>query len=429
MAPEQKPTTPAAPAPAAQPSTAVAIPERFNSIAQLVATMGQRGYNVLVPTVYQEASDLFRPAAAVLTLKANKESGDCYETPGSTGKVSHSADALRRIANLQGLSWEDSRVVHPNRERWIAVGAASATFVSNTGETIRIVRSYRLDLTDEGVVAARIQRTSKDPRRDLDQKRQFIDQLAETGAMSRVIKAACNLKSSYTREAFEQPIVTIKFVPNDQNPEVRAAMLDRFRGVNASVYGGAAAGVRELPAGPGDDDEDDDETHEGEFREQPATAKPAAPAAAAPEPPIIAEPEPEDPEAAKARQLERMQAIADHVLELKAGLSYNGKPWSDESRAKPTSEKQYGLAGGSIIKALPWKLSDEHQRAIRRVVVAFASHPFESYTELKSEETSAVIEWAKGHQDEVREVVAFLLDHRDDLAGVREAVASQPSLL
>jgi hypothetical protein len=397
------------------------VPDRFRGMVAVLEDYPGSRYNLLIPSVYQERSALFRPALTTLRLNADPKSGDCYQTPGSSDKVSPSAVALKRLANAQGLSWENTSVEHPNGEKWIAVGQAAATFVSNTGEVLRVTSSYRLDLTDDGVVAQRIVRNAKtadNARRDVDQKRQFIDQLAETGAMSRVVRQACGLRSSFTPEEFSRPFVAVKFVPDDSNPIVQQALVDRMAGRNRDVFGGPPQSPpRELPAGEG---RAEDDIHEGEFRDE---LEPRDVARAtepdAPEPAILA-PEP------TVDLKQRAGEIAAHIDEIRINLAGpDGTSWSKATREKEPTEKAYGESGGQLLSALTEskQLAPTQQLAIRKAVYTVAFGPYRDWKKLNADQVAAVTVWAKGWAAEVQELVAHLVETDETLADLKASRA------
>lgn len=76
-------------------------------------------------------------------------------------------------------------------------------------------------------------------KRDLQQKKQFKLQLAESAAKNRVIRHILPLKSEYTAEELSKPFVAIRFVfcPDYTDPFVKNAMLLKHLGASADIYG------------------------------------------------------------------------------------------------------------------------------------------------------------------------------------------------
>lgn len=409
----------------------------FERVTHALAPYPEANYHHLVPTIHQEPSSLFRPAVAVLKVDATDDR-DCYPVPGSGKKtladcgpndlvVLHGG-VLERMGNALGIDWDETQFEHAHvKEPNICLAKVGGWFIDPVGARRRLTASAKSDLRDGGPVAKFM------PPNPLNVARQFICERTESRARNRAIRKVANLRSSYKKAELAKPFLALRWRLDENDPDVKRAMIAAATGTADAVYGRKPAEAA-LPVGvvidAGESGPAEDEHLEGDFTESPpptpsaaqpvaAAATPAAPAA----PPIIHE----EPEA--ANPLERMDALHGGIVEIKRGLSYEGKPWGEEARSKPTSAKQYGMAGGSIVKALPWKLSDAHASLIRHAVMTFAAGAFESWDKLRSEDVSAVIEWAKAQPDQVREVVTFLVEHREDLAPVKDAIVAQPELL
>ena len=79
----------------------------------------------------------------------------------------------------------------------------------------------------------------KSIKRDMLQKRKFRLQLAQTGAMDRVIRKILGLKGTYKREELERPFVVpkIAFNPDVNDPKVRELLLRQGMDATSALFG------------------------------------------------------------------------------------------------------------------------------------------------------------------------------------------------
>jgi len=84
-------------------------------------------------------------------------------------------------------------------------------------------------------------------KRDMLQKRKFRVQLAQTGAMGRVVKKILGLKSTYTMEEMKKPFVVPKIVfsPDTTDPKVREMLLRQGLDATNLLFGPQERGVME----------------------------------------------------------------------------------------------------------------------------------------------------------------------------------------
>lgn len=78
-------------------------------------------------------------------------------------------------------------------------------------------------------------------RRDMLQKRKHKSKLAETGAMTRVVRALLNLKSTYTAKELEKPFIVVRtvFQPDYSDPDTKKALAEASVQAVAGVFGPA----------------------------------------------------------------------------------------------------------------------------------------------------------------------------------------------
>lgn len=392
---------------------AVAVPtpqERFAQLNQQLAAFPKKDFNWLIPTAAQEISSFFRPVVTVVTI--DPTSDDVYE-PAGRGKLALHAHALQRVSNALGITWESPRITKQGRWTWVV--EIAGWWAHPNGERVRQPGAYSLDMEDDGVIAKRTKAkigkngfTQGDAERDIDSYRQFGQQRAVTGAQSIVIRKAVAMKATYTRDELAKPFVCVMFRPDENVPEIRAALAARVKDRDTQVFGQSAGievgEVREL-----------EPVRSSEAQEiAAAEAVEVSPATPPVEPPIV-KPEPEAPtqgshEHAGPPAPTKEQLVGFYAARLdkwRQGLtSTNGAAWSTAARTKAASERQVGMVAGMIQKAL--NLSDDEAKTARRAVLAALWGSFNDYAELNSDQVSATIDWAKQFPKEVAELYSAL---------------------
>lgn len=214
-------------------------------------------YNVLVPTLtIQEISPYHKPVLEIVRINPDPKAGEVYEIVQGSGEYSLRAVALQRIGYAAGLIWNargcgrTDDATNPN----IVSYRAEAAVRKEDGTYMLLNAEYMVDLQIlEEEIRESYEKKSKElakekkwsdqsrkeyvekmVRRDMLQKRKFRLQLAQTGAMDRVIRKILGLKGTYRREELEKPFVVpkIAFHPDVSDPEVRKLLLQQ--GLEAS---------------------------------------------------------------------------------------------------------------------------------------------------------------------------------------------------
>lgn len=382
-------------------TSALAVRDRFKELTEQLDQFPSDKFNRLVPAAAQEFSPLFRPVFTVVRVEVDPAAKDIYAAPGQTTQFALHATALQRIANALGISWEQIVVTHPEENVWTASGAGYV--LHPNGERIRIPATYTLDARDGSPVAARA-------GGQLQSIRQFGAQRAETGCMSRVIRKAAGMKSTYTKDELAKPFVALLWRPDESDPEVRGALLDRIRYQDAKIYGlpaptappsdgdggdaprALAAPTKQLDAGHGSAEQDVREA------ERAATFQD--------EPPV------EDPAEAVQPTLDAVSELArirTGVEKIREGLRWQNKPWSDQMRqARPTEKQMVAVATATAKAITPTRLNADQMKVLRRALLTALWGDFGSWQELNADQLSASIEWIGSAPTEVRQACVLI---------------------
>jgi hypothetical protein len=227
-------------------------------------------YNVLVPTVtIQEISPFHKPVLEIVRIDPNPENKEVYQVILGSDDFSLSAVALNKIGYAAGLIW-NARGCHrtddgsnPN----IVTYKAEAAVRKEDGSYMPVNAEYMLDLEvaeqemresydkkfsvlvkkGETKESGRKDYVEKNVKRDLLQKRKFRLQLAQTGAMDRVIRKILGLKGTYKKAELEKPFIVpkIAFAPDISDPKVREVLLRQGLDATNILFGPHEPGLIE----------------------------------------------------------------------------------------------------------------------------------------------------------------------------------------
>jgi hypothetical protein len=227
----------------------------------------QGNYNVLVPTLtIQEISPFHKPVLEIVRINPDPKAGEVYEIVQGSGDFSMRAVALQKIGYAAGLIWNVKgcgRTDDGSRSN-IVTYRAEAAVRKEDGTYMPLNAEYMVDLDvieeetresyEKKSQALMKEKKAKNEkwtdddrkayversvRRDMLQKRKFRLQLAQTGAMDRVIRKILGLKGTYKKEELSKPFVVpkIAFNPDVNDPKVREMLLRQGLDATTVLFG------------------------------------------------------------------------------------------------------------------------------------------------------------------------------------------------
>lgn len=227
-------------------------------------------YNVLVPTVtIQEISPFHKPVLEIVRITPDPKAGEVYEIVQGSGDFSLRAVALQKIGYAAGLIWNARGCMRTDdgSNPSIVSYRAEAAVRKEDGTYMPLNAEYMVDLDvieqetrdsyeKKGTALANEQKWNetkrkeyieKNVRRDMLQKRKFRLQLAQTGAMDRVIRKILGLKGAYKKQELEKPFVVpkIAFNPDISDPKIREALLRQGMEATNVLFGPSESGLIE----------------------------------------------------------------------------------------------------------------------------------------------------------------------------------------
>jgi len=230
-----------------------------------LAKYDPKEYNVLLPTTtiqQQRISPLHKPIVEIVELDPDPDGPDVYKQDGKGEKLSLRKTALMKFAIAAGLVWDwrNTRRVDdgkdPNIVRYSAVAALRkddstwiplkadkeidlAAIEADLRENVypkkakNLKKAGKLDQSEENYVKYNVER-------DMRLKRLHKCQLAETGAMLRVIRSLLALPPTFTPAQIRKPFVLMRVVfdPDMKDPDMRKLLLDEARQSARAAYKG-----------------------------------------------------------------------------------------------------------------------------------------------------------------------------------------------
>jgi|LSQX01.2.fsa_nt_gb hypothetical protein len=229
----------------------------------------KQGANLLMPsTQIQGLSEFHAPVIETVTLSAKPDDGDVYphndEDDPKKQKFRLTKQALMKLSVCAGIIWstEHTRRVDDGHDRNYVCYQAVGGLKKADGNPIFFKAQYDMDfeVIEEELRALYIQKTKgkwmKDKsekekgdyvtycvQRDMLQKRKHKLKLAESGAMSRVVREILGLKNAYTVAELAKPFVMARIVfrPDYNDKDVKEKMLQAHIQAMTGIYGPAIA--------------------------------------------------------------------------------------------------------------------------------------------------------------------------------------------
>lgn len=206
-----------------------------------------------------------RPSISVIRVNTDPASKDTYMVSGQKALSKH---VLLKLANAGGLHIRTRKIslrTDLDHIEWEAV--AMGRLPDGTPISVKCSKSWSWAKCQEEM-------SEKQAR----EYRKFADEQTETKAILRAVRAAMNLKTSYTPAELEKPFLVARavFAPDMSDPEVRRMVTQEQVRSQSMLYGGP--GTRDdLAALPEPtllpDDEEEEEVVTAQFETEPPPAE------------------------------------------------------------------------------------------------------------------------------------------------------------
>lgn len=233
---------------------------------QITAQYPAERYNLLVPMqTVAEIAEIHKPVMNAVQISTNLNDGEIYEQekekpawrdrPAAPAKYALTKKGLNKLMRAAGIKILGTRPIIPttcqkcaevNRSigRPVNCGAcgnkdvkfeARISVPQLTGENIEIVAHKEIIVSDvtDGMSDAQRKEFLK-----------FRSEMCETKAINRALRAAMQIKGTYTIEELRKPFVVAYLVPNLDNEAVKAEAVRHFFSSSQELYGGHNSDAR-----------------------------------------------------------------------------------------------------------------------------------------------------------------------------------------
>lgn len=226
--------------------------EPFSEMKKALEPFPAERYHLLLPTTFVGVSPLFIPMPTVVSVDASNPR-EVYDTPGARdGTVCLHSTKLEQIANAGGLDFDPSLEMHTHdfqKEPYLCQMSVGGWYIDSIGQRRLVGDGVTHDLRDGSKRSKLLLGREGTNSKALDAGRQFICEQARSRARARVIRKCMNLASSYRKDELQKPFVAIRFRLNEQDEDVKQALIARAVGATNDVFGTRRA----LPAPPATD--------------------------------------------------------------------------------------------------------------------------------------------------------------------------------
>lgn len=249
------------------------VAQTAQDLHETLESFRQQGAHLLLPSTYiSELPRFHKIVVDRVFLSADTSEGDVYLQdrggPNGKSKYAPTRQGLMKLAHAAGVMWDPARCVRldDRKDRDYVVYQAVGGMKKIDGSPLFFKAEYDLDfeVIEEEIREGyenKARMYGKDPnkykwwhkmdaaaqeaylekciRRDVLQKRKHKAKLAETGAMTRVVRALLGLKSAYTAEELEAPFIVVRsvFQPDYDNPDVKQEIARASIAAVTGVFG------------------------------------------------------------------------------------------------------------------------------------------------------------------------------------------------
>lgn len=240
-------------------------------------------YNQLLPTkTNSQISPLNKIAINEVKISTNADDKEVYRLNGECGLTKRSLLRFAAAANIQIL--EIKKIPPSSCEKCLEMARARRrssdcrTCPNKSDVSVEVIisipdpagssRIFRASkefiCEDEKEKMRKAPSPGKEPDAQYKQAFPLRGAMTESKALTRALRAALAVKSTYTNEELKKPFAVPVIVPDTTGPEMKAALIRRSEAGSSALYGGQpqqqaiSAGYSEIISVDVDDDESDD---------------------------------------------------------------------------------------------------------------------------------------------------------------------------
>ena len=224
-----------------------------NNTLSIISAYPKDKYNLLVPIeTVAEISAVHKPVMNVVSISTNLADKEIYEQQkgynGNPPLYAITKKGLNKLMRAAGIKMISSRSVLPSvcqkcSETNRAIGQPVSCGSCGNKDVRYEVKISVPQLTGENTeIVAHKEICIADVAPGMSQKQlaefmKFRNEICETKAINRALRAAMQIKGAYELSEFQKPFVVAYLVPNLDNPDVRAEALKSMFKASADIYG------------------------------------------------------------------------------------------------------------------------------------------------------------------------------------------------
>lgn len=252
---------------------------------QIIAIMNKyppEKFNLLIPvTTLQELSPLRKLVVNTVMISSDLKDKDVYKQNGELALTKKGLEKLMTASNIQIVQ---SQPITPKVCRKCIEVAKATKIAPKCGECKSkndVAYQVTVSIPDPSgqpryVIATKNSRY--DECKSANEKL-FLDEQCETKALNRALRKAMMIKSTYTAEELKKPFVVAYMVPNENDPDMKKAIVQRYAESAKMLFPSEKengmpvnAKVEILP-----EDEETEKLPEGQKEDVPEKAQPSEP--------------------------------------------------------------------------------------------------------------------------------------------------------
>ena len=208
-----------------------------------------QNYNRLFPATLTQISPLHKVMVNIVNIDTNLDNKEVYKQSSGLSLTKISCLKLMTAANVV---MEDSKSILPQGcQRCIEISKATRLAPQCAGCPTKQDVAYQVSILvpEPSGGHRRYIATKEINRADYKGLIEHIAAQCETKALLRALRAGLGIKGVYTKAELEKPFAVALVVLNTQDPDMKAALIQRFAAGQDALFSGGVSTNHQLPTG------------------------------------------------------------------------------------------------------------------------------------------------------------------------------------
>lgn len=210
-------------------------------------------YNRLFPATMTEISPLHKIIVNIVKIDTNLDAKDVYKEKNSGGLALTKIGCLKLMTAANVVMEESKPILPRNCQRCVEVSKATRLAPQCNGCSTKDDVAFQVSILvpEPSGGHRRYTATREVTKQETLAKKNPVEHMGgncETKALLRALRAGLGLKGSYAPAELEKPFAVALVVLNTQDPDMKAALIQRYAAGQDALFGGGSAS-HQLPAG------------------------------------------------------------------------------------------------------------------------------------------------------------------------------------